>query len=119
VGPAHVRITKKDLKLFAASIDNLETIASWVAELNHDESTLKAVCSIIFDFGEIAHWYNLDDEKRRILKSLANVKKRVSRYEKGEQDVSKEKLSRSNIIEATIINLNNKYKSNERTHFID
>lgn len=119
VGPIYVRISKEDLILFNKSIDNIETIGSFAAEFNDERIVLREVCSIIFDLGEIAHWYELKKEKSAILRSLSKIKKAANDYEKGQKDVSKERLARIKIIETTISNLKNKYLTNERAQFID
>jgi hypothetical protein len=119
IGPHRVKIYSKDLILFRKNIDTLETLGSFSAEFNDETITLKEVCSIIYDLGEIAHWYNLSQEKDSILNILKKIKKSANSYEKVGQDTSVEKVARVKIIEYTLTKLIKKYKDDEKGHNMD
>ena len=119
VGPDYVKIDKEDKTLFKKSINTIETLGSFAAEFSDKRTALKEVCSIIYDLGEIVHWYNLSSEKKKMIKILNKIKKASNKYEKGKKEVSKEKLARIKIVEATIVKLKRYYKTDERTQFTD
>jgi hypothetical protein len=113
IGPLRVKIDSKDLILFRKNIDTLETLGTFTAEFNEEAFSLKEVCSIIFDLGEIAHWYNLSQEKVSIVNVLKKIKKSANSYEKAGQDTSVEKVTRVKTVEVTLNKLIKKYKDNE------
>lgn len=82
VGPHYVKIMSEDKKLFKESVDNLKTLGEWAAEFSSKKSTLEEVCSIIHDFAEIATWYDLSTEKRRISRMLTEMLKSCDEFEK-------------------------------------
>lgn len=63
-------------------MDNLKTLGEWAAEFSSKKSTLEEVCSIIHDFAEIATWYDLSTEKRRISRMLTEMLKSCDEFEK-------------------------------------
>jgi len=103
VGPHYVKITDEDKKLFLDSINSLETLGEWAAEFSSNESTLEGVCSIIHDFAEIASWYNLVHEKKKILMILNKMIKACDEYEKESKSQRniRSRLRRKEIIEKT------------------
>ncbi len=103
-GPHYVTIESEDKKLFKKSLENLETLGEWTAEFSSKNSTLKAVCSIIHDFAEIATWYNLSIEKKRILRMLTVIEKSCDKFK--EELISKKSMKvrqeRKEIVKNTI-----------------
>jgi len=110
VGPEHVKINQQDITIFRKGIDTIETLGSFTAEFNDDISSLKAVCSIIYDLGMIAHWYSLHKEKNKILRILNNIKKAALEYEKSGINQNKARVTRIKIIDSTIKKLKKDYK---------
>lgn len=119
VGPKYVKINREDLVLFRKGIDAIETLGSFAAEFNTEKISLKEVCSIIYDLGEIAHWYRLNNEKDKILKVLVELKKSANKFEKKVKNISKDRSNRIDIINKTIIKIKEKYKTNENAQNFD
>jgi len=103
-GPHYVTIGSEDKKLFKKSLENLKILGEWTAKYSSKNSTLKEVCSIIHDFAEIATWYNLSTEKKRILRMLTFIQKSCDKFK--EELISKKSMKvrqeRKEIVENTI-----------------
>lgn len=104
VGPEYVKIYKEDIVLFNKSIDTLITLGQWAGEFTEDRAALKQVCSMIHDFCEIAHWYKLKAEKRKLIKSFKKISTAIDEYEKEVKNKTpdNERKKRKQIVKETI-----------------
>lgn len=92
VGPKDVKIYSDDKKLLLKSLDVLETIGGFEAELSGSTNVLKKTCNKIYELSEIASWYkfkNFLSKSRRVLNS---IKRDCSNYESGRKTKTNEKL---------------------------
>ncbi len=107
VGPEDVKIYSDDRQLLLKSLDELETIGSYGAELSDDEKSkvLKKTCDTIYELAEVCSWYKFSDFLNKVKKVLNRLKKDCSRYELVKRDkIKQERLikKRVKIIDDTI-----------------
>jgi hypothetical protein len=81
VGPDKVPISSKDKKIFSECLKIFETIGEWAGEYNGGIPVLKAVCQQIYEFAEIAKWYNLVSEKKNLFAVFGKIHKACASFE--------------------------------------
>ena len=59
-------ITAKDKRIFSECLRILETLGEFAGEFGGGAPVLKAVCKELYEFAEIASWYKLTLERKRI-----------------------------------------------------
>ncbi len=110
-GPGYTKITREDIHLLNESVDLLEILASYAGEFNKTNKALSDVCAILFNLGEIAHWYQLLNLKTKIFRALNKVKKMAISYQEGRKSGEKERLIRVKAVNDTVIKLQEIYKT--------
>jgi hypothetical protein len=81
VGPDMVRMTAKDKKIFSECLRIFETLGEFAAEFGGGIPVLRAVCKEMYEFAEIATWYKLMAEKRKLLKVFSKINKACASFE--------------------------------------
>ena len=96
-GPKDVKIDSEDKKLLLRSLDVLEVVGGFEAELSDTMSLLRKTCKKIYELAEIASWYKFDkflNKSKRVLKS---IKKDCLEYKPIQKNKNKDKLTKDKI----------------------
>jgi hypothetical protein len=81
VGPGMVRITTKDKKIFFECLRIFETLGEFAGEFAGGIPVLRTVCKEMYEFAEIATWYKLVAEKKKLFKVFSKIHKACASFE--------------------------------------
>jgi hypothetical protein len=81
VGSDMVPITVKDKKIFSECIKISETLGKFAGEFDGGVPVLREVCKELYEFAEIATWYKLLAEKKKIFKIFSRIHKACGSFE--------------------------------------
>ena len=80
VGPDKVSITAKDKKIFSECLKIFETLGEFAGEFGGGTPVLKTVCKELYEFAEIASWYKLTKERKRIFSVFRKIHNACARF---------------------------------------
>jgi hypothetical protein len=76
-----VRMTSKDKKIYSGCLNIFETLGEFAGEFGGGIPVLRAVCQKMYEFAEIAEWYNLVSEKKKLFAVFGKIHKACERFE--------------------------------------
>jgi hypothetical protein len=80
VGPDKVSISAKDKKIFSECLRIFETLGTFAGEFGGGVPVLEAVCKELYGFAEIAGWYKLTPERKRIFSVFRKIDSACKSY---------------------------------------
>jgi hypothetical protein len=105
IGPEDVKVDSDDKKFLLKSLDLLETIGSYDAEISDDIKLklLRKVCDTIYELAEISSWYKFSDFLTKSKKILETIKKDCLKYE----PISKNNKKKAKLIKSKVMIVEN------------